>query len=131
MDGMLDWKTSFRPKNCEKPAPPRSAGVAASSCTRMPLPPLAEMVSLPSVKLAVPLPPSAPFSAAAKLPMEVPMLTAPPPFTDKVPAEKSTSMRDTSLPLGSVTATVVLPVKFSPSPDNRPVWRPVRDAGGG
>ena len=41
------------------------------------------------------------------------MLTAAPPSTDSVPVSKSTSIRDTRLPLGSVTAKVVSPVKFS------------------
>ena len=44
-DGIWDWKTSFRPKNWEKPALPRKDGVVASSFTRMPLPPVPEMES--------------------------------------------------------------------------------------
>ena len=40
-------------------------------------------------------------------------------------------MRDTRLPLESVTAMVVLPVKFSASVDSRPVSRPVSEVGGG
>ncbi len=131
MEGTGDRKRSFRPKNCEKPVPPREDGAAASSCTSTPLPPVAEIESWPLVKLAAPAPPQAPFSAAVKLPMVPPRGWAAPPFTDRVPAEKFTSMRDTSLPLASVTASVVLPLKFSASPDSRPVSRPVRLEGGG
>ena len=75
--------------------------------------------------------PSAVFRAVVKLPTVVPMLCAAPPLTDRVPAEKFTSTRDTSLPLLSVIARLVLPVKFSASPDSKPVLRPERLDGGG
>ena len=127
-EGTCDWKTSFRPKNCEKPVVPRKEGVVASSCTSTPLPPVAEIASWPFAKLALPLPPSAVFSAAVKLAMVVPMGAAAPPFTERVPAPKFTSMRDTRLPLGSVTARVVLPEKFKASVPSIPVSRPVKAA---
>ena len=38
---------SFMPKNCEKPVPPRLAGVAASSWITMPFLPVASMDSAP------------------------------------------------------------------------------------
>src|ERR1700760_625606 len=115
MDGALVSKTSLRPKNCEKPVPPRLDGVVASSFPTTPLPPVAEIDSAPLEKLALPLLPSAEFSAVTKLPTVEPMGCAAPPSTDNVPAPKSTSMRLTRLPLESATAIVVLPVKFSAS----------------
>jgi len=130
-EGYCDLNRSLRPKNCEKPVVPRCDGVVASSCTTMPLLPVAEMESWPLTKEAVPLAPKAAFRAVAKLPRLVPMLTEAPPSTLKVPAVKFTSIRDTRLPLELVTAMVVLPVKPSPSPDNKPVWRPVSVVGGG
>ena len=130
-DGTCDWKMSFRPKNCEKPSPPRLDGLATLSCTRMPLPPVAAMLSLPLTKLALPFPPSAVFSAVVKLAMLVPMDAVGPPFTDRVPAAKFTSMRETSWPLSLVTAMVVAPLKFKASPPRRPVLRPAREVGGG
>ena len=131
IEGTCDLNRSFKPKNCEKPAAPRNEGVVASSCTSTPLLPVAEIESWPLAKLALPLAPSAVFSAVVKLPTVVPMLTAAPPSTFKVPALKSTSMRDTRLPLELATAMVVLPVKLRPSPDNRPVSRPASMVGGG
>src|SRR5262249_3152012 len=124
-------KISFRPKKFENPAPARLDGLVASSCTTTPLPPVADKVSAPLAKLAEPLPPSAVFSAETKLPTVVPMLVEPTPLTESVPASKSTSTRDTSLPLGSVTAMVVLPLKLSASVDNRLVLRPAMVVGGG
>ena len=131
IEGTLDWNRSLRPKNCEKPVPPRELGVVASSWTTTPLLPVAEMESLPLVKLALPLVPSAVFKALVKLPTVPPMPVAAPPSTDMVPASKSTSTRDTRLPLESVTAMVVLPVKFRASVESRPVSRPVSEVGGG
>ncbi len=89
------------------------------------------MESAPSAKLAVPLLPSALLSAEVKPPTVAPKLVAAPPSTDIVPASKSTSTRETRLPLESVTAIVVLPVKFSPSLDKSPVSRPSSEVGGG
>ena len=82
-------------------------------------------------KLAVPLPPSAELSAAVKPPTVPVKLVGAPPSTEIVPASKSTSTRETRLPLESATAIVVLPVKFSASVDSRPVLRPAIVAGGG
>ena len=59
----------------EARAAARRLGVVASSCTTMPLPPVAEIESWPLVKLALPLAPSAVLSAVVKLPTVVPMLT--------------------------------------------------------
>ena len=121
-----DWNRSFRPKNCEKPVPPREDGVVASSCTTNAVAAVGgnRKLTVGEAGAAVARPARA-FSAVVKLPTVVPMQTDAPPSTDRVPASKSTSMRDTRLPLESVTAMVVLPVKFRPSPESRPVSRPV------
>src|ERR1700722_17319799 len=71
--GTEDWNKLLSPKNCEKPVPARLDGVVASSCTTMPLLPLAATVSAPLPKLALPLEPSAELSAVVKLPMVLPM----------------------------------------------------------
>src|SRR5271168_5390114 len=55
MVGTADWKILFKPKNWEKPVPPREDGSLASSCTTTPLPPVADIASWPLLKLAVPL----------------------------------------------------------------------------
>ena len=133
MDGTCDWKTSFRPKNCEKPVPPRKDGVVASSCTTMPLPPVAEIESWPLAKLA--------RAVGAQRGVQRGGEAADRGADagggrrhrrDKVPAPKSTSMRDDQIAAGDrSTAMVVLPVKFSASVDSRPVSRPVSEVGGG
>ena len=114
-------QTSFRPKNCEKPAPPRGDGVVASSCTTMPLPPVAEIESWPLAKLA--------DAVGAQRGVQRGGETADGGADAggrrrhrpiRVPAPKSTSTRDTRLPLESVTAMVVLPVKLSASVESRP-----------
>ena len=97
----------------------------------MPLPPVAFSDSVPLAKLADPFAPSALLSAVTKFPTVPPMPTAAPPSTDNVPASKLTSMRETRLPLESVTANVVSPVKLSASLASNPVSRPVRVLDGG
>ena len=69
---------------------------------------LAEIESAPLVKLAVPLPPSALFSAEVKPPTVPEKLVAAPPSTEIVPASKSTSTRETRLPFVSVIEISVL-----------------------
>ena len=91
-----------------KPSPPREVGVVASSCTTMPLPPVAEMESCAVGEGGAAVGAQRRVQRggeAADRRRRCRRGHRRPPI--KVPAVKSTSTRLTRLPMGSVTAMVV------------------------
>ncbi len=127
----LASKRSLRPKNCEKATPPRKVGLFASSEMTRPLPPVALNCRTPSLKVAVPFPPSAVLSAVTKLPTLAPVAIAGPPSSESVPPVKSIATLCCSAPDESTMPIVVEPEKLSASVPSSPVCRPSNSEGGG
>ena len=121
---------SLSPKYWENPFPPDWLGVVGSSATATPFPPVAESVSTFPFTLAEPDAPSAVLRLEMKL--AAVKLVAAPPFTLKVPAEKSIATDVWTTPAELRMATVVLPVNPAIADGTSiPVSLPVNDAGAG